>query len=210
MKPKKLLFSLLLLSVALVHGQQVPVPVLPEEQDESPPVVSPPEFDPSAPGVADPPPPPANPPGETVPIGAPALPAGRDLSELPPPPPPPSGENGGPGAPGDDLGQIEESNGEYLIRDAAINDIFQMLAKRANKQYFHNTSITGADFNVSGHLNGGDPLQQMEELAFQYGLTLYTKGNTVYALNAEQLNRLPASEWHYQLRYLRPTDIEQI
>ena len=210
MKPKKLLFSLLLLSVALVHGQQVPVPILPEEPDESPPLVSPPEFDPSAPGVADPPPPPANPPGETVPIGAPALPAGRNLSELPPPPPPPSGENGGPGAPGDDLGQIEESNGEYLIRDAAINDIFQMLAKRANRQYFHNTSITGADFNVSGHLNGGDPLQQMEELAFQYGLTLYTKGNTVYALNAEQLNRLPASEWHYQLRYLRPTDIEQI
>ncbi|MEE3178257.1 MAG: hypothetical protein VX317_01135, partial [Verrucomicrobiota bacterium] len=201
---------LLLLSVALVRGQQVPVPVLPEEPDEAPPLASPPEFDPSAPGVADPPPPPADPPGESVPIGVPALPGGRDLSELPPPPPPPSGENGGPGVPGDDLGQIEESNGESLIRDAAINDIFQMLAKRANKQYFHNTSISGADFKVSGHLNGGDPLQQMEELAFQYGLTLYTKGNTVYALNAEQLNRLPATEWAYQLRYLRPTDIEQI
>jgi len=210
MKPKKLLFSLLLLSVALVRGQQVPVPVLPEELNEEAPLVSPPAFDPSAPGVADPLPPLADPPGESVPIGVPALSAGRDLSELPPPPPPPSAEDGGPGAPGDNLGQVEESNGEYLIRDAAINDIFQMLAKRANKQYFHNTSISGTDFQVSGHLNGGDPLQQMEELAFQYGLTLYTKGNTVYALNAEQLNRLPASEWHYQLRYLRPTDIEQI
>ena len=63
---------------------------------------------------------------------------------------------------------------------------------------------------MSGHLNGGDPLQQMEELAFMYSLTLYTKGSTVYALTAEQLNQLPASEWHYQLNYLRPKDIEQI
>ena len=132
-------------------------------------------------------------------------------SEAEPPPPPFTGQGDGEvDLPAADVAEIEESNGEYLIKDAAINDIFQMLAKRARKQYFHNTSIASPEFNVSGHLNGGNPLEQMEELAFQYGLTLYTKGNTVYALNAEQLNRLPAEEWHYQLRYLRPTDIEQI
>ena len=221
MKPNKLLFSLLLLSVALARGQQVlDDPVVPQEPAEPAPVTSPPEFYPPAPGVADPPVAPEIPPGEEdpiepvpiepVPIAIPALPGRADLSELPPPPPPPDVDEEGITDPGSHSGQIDESNGEYLIRDAAINDIFQMLAKRANKQYFHNTSIAGPDFNVSGHLNGGNPLEQMEELAFQYGLTLYTKGNTVYALNAEQLNRLPATEWHYQLRYLRPTDIEQI
>ena len=221
MKPKKLLISLLLLSIAFARGQQVlDDPVVPQEPAEPAPVISPPEFDPTAPGVADPPVAPEIPPGEEdpiepvpiepVPIAIPALPGRADLSELPPPPPPPDVDEEEIADSGSHSGQIDESNGEYLIRDAAINDIFQMLAKRANKQYFHNTSIAGPDFNVSGHLNGGNPLEQMEELAFQYGLTLYTKGNTVYALNSEQLNRLPATEWHYQLRYLRPTDIEQI
>lgn len=210
MKLNKLLFPSLLLSVALAHGQQAPVPTLPENPEVVPPVLSPPAIDPSAPGVADPSAPPVEPPGGNTPIGVPALPGAIDPPDVPPPLPPPGGEGGAAVDPIDELGQIEEANGGFLIRDAAINDIFQMLAKRANKQYFHNNSIAGAEFNVSGHLNGGNPLQQMEELAFVYGLTLYTKGNTVYALNTEQLNQLPASEWHYQLRYLRPDDIEQI
>ena len=86
-----------------------------------------------------------------------------------------------------------------------------MLARRAGKQYFHNNQITGPNFNVTGHLNGDtSALKQMEELAFQYGLRLYVKGNTVYALQDAQLARLPAKEWTYQLKYLRPSDIEQI
>ena len=50
----------------------------------------------------------------------------------------------------------------------------------------------------------------MEELAFQFGLSLHTKGNTIYALTQAQLIQLPSSEFQYQLRYLRPTDIEEI
>ena len=214
MKNYDSLFCLLLFRVAVAFGQQVPEQVFPDEPIEPLPVVGPPTFDPTAPGIAHPPVEPVEPVepvSEVVPIAAPASPApvspvNKDLTELPPPPPPEENIEEI-GVPGDTVGQIDESNGEYLIRDAAINDIFQMLAKRANKQYFHNVSISGSEFNVSGHLNSGNPLEQMEELAFQYGLTLYTKGNTVYALNSEQLNRLPAEEWHYQLRYLRPTDI---
>ena len=214
MKNHNFLFYLLLLSTAPASAQQVPKQVFPDEPVEPVHVVGPPVFDPTAPGLTAPPIAPVDPVTEVVPIAAPASaapvsPVGRDLSELPPPPPPEETVEEI-GVPGETTGQIDESNGEYLIRDAAINDIFQMLAKRANKQYFHNVSISGPDFNVSGHLNSGNPLEQMEELAFQYGLTLYSKGNTVYALNNEQLNRLPAEEWHYQLRYLRPTDIEQI
>jgi type II secretory pathway component GspD/PulD (secretin) len=50
----------------------------------------------------------------------------------------------------------------------------------------------------------------MEELSFMYGLSLHTKGNTIYALTQAQLAQLPSAEFHYQLRYLRPTDMEQI
>ena len=43
-----------------------------------------------------------------------------------------------------------------------------------------------------------------------YGLSLHVKGNTIYALTQAQLAQLPSVEFHYQLRYLRPTDMEQI
>lgn len=106
---------------------------------------------------------------------------------------------------------IEEADGGFLIKDAKLNDIFQLLAKRAEKQYFHNNKLNTDDYMVTGHLNAdADPLTQMEELAFQYGLRMYVKGNTVYAMMTDQLEQLPSREWTYSLRYLRPTDIEQI
>jgi len=106
--------------------------------------------------------------------------------------------------------QMEAQDQGYLIKDAPINDIFQFLAKSAGRQYFHNAKINGPDFRVTGHLNDGNPLTQMEELAFMYGLALHTKGSTIYALTQAQLAQLPSVEFHYQLQYLRPTDIKQI
>lgn len=106
--------------------------------------------------------------------------------------------------------EMEKSEEGYIIKDAGLNDIFQFLAKSAGKQYFHNLKINGPDFMVTGHLQDGNPLNQMEELAFMYGLSLHTKGNTIYALTQAQLSQLPSSEYHYQLKYLRPNDIEQI
>jgi type II secretory pathway component GspD/PulD (secretin) len=106
--------------------------------------------------------------------------------------------------------EIQKSEEGFIIKDASLNDIFQYLAKSSGRQYFHNSKIAGPEFSVTGHLNEGDPLQQMEELAFMYGLSLHTKGNTIYALTQAQLSQLPSSEFHYQLRYLRPTDMEQI
>jgi type II secretory pathway component GspD/PulD (secretin) len=106
--------------------------------------------------------------------------------------------------------EMQESDEGFIIKDAGLNDIFQFLAKSAGRQYFHNTKIGGPEFLVTGHLNDGNPLQQMEELAFMYGLSLHMKGSTIYALTQSQLAQLPSSEFHYQLRYLRPTDMEQI
>jgi type II secretory pathway component GspD/PulD (secretin) len=106
--------------------------------------------------------------------------------------------------------EMQKSDEGYIIKDAGLNDIFQFLSKSAGRQYFHNAKISGPEFLVTGHLNDGNPLQQMEELAFMYGLSLHTKGNTIYALTQAQLAQLPSAEFHYQLRYLRPTDMEQI
>lgn len=208
MKMKLLIPSLILSAFFAAQAQRAPAP--------DPEADGPPAVDPVAPGAIAPdpedgaPPPFESAPGNVV-IG---VPGGPDEGELPAVPAPPDGDPGvsiDPPEPAPvDPAQIEEANGGFLIRDAAINDIFQMLAKRARMQYFHNNSIASPEFNVSGHLNGGDPLQQMDELAFQYGLTMYQKGNTVYALTSEQLNQLPAKEFHYTLRYLRPTDMDSI
>ena len=135
-------------------------------------------------------------------------------TELPAPAPTPA-----PGEPAADapFGPIDQQKQEmqkteegYIMKDSALNVIFQFLAKSAGRQYFHNAKIAGPEFLVTGHLNDGNPIQQMEELAFMYGLSLHTKGNTIYALTQAQLSQLPSAEFHYQLRYLRPTDMDQI
>ena len=127
MKNYDSLFCLLLFSVAVAFGQQVPEQVFPDEPIEPLPVVGPPTFDPTAPGIADPLVESVEPVSEVVPIAAPASPApvspvNKDLTELPPPPPPEENIEEI-GVPGDTVGQIDESNGEYLIRDAAIVDL---------------------------------------------------------------------------------------
>lgn len=155
-----------------------------------------------------------------------AMPAGteEEPSDLPPPmlpeapalpaPQPAVPVSPAPGAPFGPLEQqkqeMQKSDEGFIIKDAGLNDIFQFLAKSAGRQYFHNAKIAGPEYLVTGHLNDGNPLQQMEELAFMYGLSLHTKGNTIYALTQAQLSQLPSAEFHYQLRYLRPTDMEQI
>lgn len=148
-----------------------------------------------------------------------------EIAPLAPPPPIPSTPPASPaidGAPAiepvdsgvppatDDAAELVEENGGWRINDAGLNDIFQFLAKAGGRQYFHNMKIAGPEYRVTGHLNDGDPLQQMEDLSFMYGLTLYTKGSTIYALTEAQLNQLPSAEFHYRLKYLRPDDIEQI
>ena len=172
----------------------------------------------------DPVPPPATEPAATVPNPVPAVPDNSlptpttPLPLTPPPAPepltpiPPIAPTDNPAAVpgGTPAGQMEASDEGYLLKQAALNDVFQTLAKSAGRQYFHNAKIATPEFQVTGHLNDGNPLEQMEELAFMYGLTLHTKGGTIYALTQVQLAQLPGVEFHYQLRYLRPTDIKEI
>ncbi len=106
--------------------------------------------------------------------------------------------------------EFKKSGDGYLLDKSPLNDTFLFLAKQASRQYFFNPKIDGPEFLVTGNLIDGDPLQNMEALALQNGLTLHTKGNTIYALTQAQLAQLPSTEFHYQLRYLRPNDMEQI
>ncbi|MEC5127947.1 secretin N-terminal domain-containing protein [Verrucomicrobiales bacterium BCK34] len=105
---------------------------------------------------------------------------------------------------------IEETPTGFWLREARLNDVFQHLAQLGDLQYFHNNDIDGPGFVVTGQLMNDDPVKQMEELALMYGITIHRKGNTVYALNAAQLSQLPTEPFRYQLKYLRPSDIETI
>ncbi|MCB1206685.1 MAG: hypothetical protein KDN18_20675 [Verrucomicrobiae bacterium] len=105
---------------------------------------------------------------------------------------------------------IEETPDGFWLKSAKLNDVFQHLAQIANMQFFHNTEIDGPTYVVTGQLMNDDPIKQMEELSLMYGITIHQKGNTVYALTASQLSQLPTEPFRYQLKYLRPKDIEQI
>lgn len=123
----------------------------------------------------------------------------------------PGKEKAGEKASGDtQVSLIEETAGGFWLKSAKLNDVFQHLAQLGNMQYFHNTEIEGPNFVVTGQLMDDDPVKQMEELALMYGITIHQKGNTVYALNSSQLSQLPTEPFRYQLKYLRPKDIEQI
>lgn len=153
-------------------------------------------------------------PATSGPDGSPAIPPAPQLKPGPAPDPDKSPDaapaDGASGESAQQVGQMEASDEGFVLKDAPLNEVFQVLAKSAGRQYFHNNKIIGPEFNVTGHLNDGNPLHQMEELAFMYGLSLHTKGGTIYALTQAQLAQLPGMEFHYQLRYLRPTDIKQI
>lgn len=103
-----------------------------------------------------------------------------------------------------------EEDGGFWLRSARLNDIFQYLARQAKLQYFHNADLDAPNYVVTGHLSDGDPIEQMEELGLMYGITIHRKGSTVYAMTPAQLAQLPTKPYYYQLKYLRPSDIEQI
>lgn len=113
-------------------------------------------------------------------------------------------------APAAEDAAMGESDDGYRLKDASLNEVLQFLAKQAGKQYFHTPSLEGPQFKVTGHLTDEDPEASMEALAFQFGFELYRKGNTIYALSPVQVTQLPQEHFVYQLRYLRPSDIEQI
>lgn len=120
-----------------------------------------------------------------------------------------TGESAGDTAESEGPTMGEEDDG-FWLRAARLNDVFQYLARLGHYQYFHNADLDAANFVVTGHLSDGDPLQQMEELGLMYGITIHRKGNTVYAMTESQLAQLPTKPYYYQLKYLRPSDIEQI
>jgi type II secretory pathway component GspD/PulD (secretin) len=142
----------------------------------------------------------------------PATPAATVTPTTPPPAPAapvlPGEEVATDGAEGAVPAQEELEDGMRL-NDADLNTVFEVLARDAGLSYFHNNRIAGEEFKVNGYLRDGDALTQMEDLAFNNALTLHRRGNTIYALTSDQLSQLPATEWHYNLRYLRSSNMKE-
>jgi type II secretory pathway component GspD/PulD (secretin) len=88
------------------------------------------------------------------------------------------------------------------FRDKPINDLFAILAAKGGWQYFYSSDLEG--ITVTGHIHdNSDPLESMQALGVQHGITLHKKGSTLFALSQKQAALLPRKEFTYQLRYLR-------
>jgi hypothetical protein len=73
----------------------------------------------------------------------------------------------------------------YRLDDFPMNDLFEFLARKAGLQYFFNPDVD--NYHVTGELaRRADPMESMQELAAQYGLTVYQQGNTVHLITAEK------------------------
>lgn len=94
-----------------------------------------------------------------------------------------------------------DSMSGYRLKDYPVNDLFQYLARLAGKQYFQNPALAG--LTISGQMMDGDPLKRMQEVAFQFGISLYEKGNTIYAMPVGEVANMPQRQAEFKLRYLR-------
>lgn len=82
-----------------------------------------------------------------------------------------------------------------------LNDLFAVLARKIGYQYFSNPEL--ASITVNGQLyDEVGTLEQFNDIGMQYGVTIYARGNTIYALTEDQLAMLPRTEWTYKLKYL--------
>jgi type II secretory pathway component GspD/PulD (secretin) len=98
------------------------------------------------------------------------------------------------------VGSADSLSG-YRLKDYPVNDLFQYLARLAGKQYFQNPALSG--LTISGQMLDGDPLKRMQEVAFQFGISLYEKGNTIYAMPVSEVANMPQRQAEFKLRYLR-------
>jgi type II secretory pathway component GspD/PulD (secretin) len=102
---------------------------------------------------------------------------------------------------------MRNTGNTYSLDNYPLNDLYQYLATQAGLQYFHSSVLD--QFKVTGQLfKGGDPLENMRDLALQYNLVLYQRGRTIYALTQDQIVNLPQQEFRYELKYLHPTPDE--
>lgn len=93
-------------------------------------------------------------------------------------------------------------NGTW-VRDMALNDLLQILARRLGLQYFYNPKLN--DIRVSGSLTEKVPsIKDIEEMALQYDVLVDGNGRTLMAFSRDQLASLPKSDYVYTLKYLRP------
>lgn len=97
----------------------------------------------------------------------------------------------------------QQAEDGYWIDNAPINEVFQYLARSAGLQFFYNNELSGPQYNVTGHLRLDNPLQQMEDLAVNYGLTLHQQRSSISLMNDAQLAKLPVEVMSYSLKYLR-------
>src|ERR1700737_5273844 len=74
---------------------------------------------------------------------------------------------------------MRNTGNSYWLDNYPLNDLYQYLATQAGLQYFHSTFLE--PIKVTGQLfKGGDPVENMRELALQYNLVLYQKGAPIY------------------------------
>src|SRR6266481_2915795 len=121
-------------------------------------------------------------------------------------PPPTPAEHLGSNEQGDPM---RNTGNTYSLDNYPLNDLYQYLATQAGLQYFHSAALDS--IKVTGQLfKGGDPLENMHELALQFNLVLYQRGRTIYAKTQEQIADLPQQEFRYELKYLRPSSPDDV
>ena len=91
------------------------------------------------------------------------------------------------------------------VREMALNDLLQVLARRKGMQFFYNPRLKSTV--VTGNLKEDVPtIEDMASMALQYDVMLDANGSTLMAFSRDQLGALPKKDYVYSLKYLRPNN----
>lgn len=104
-----------------------------------------------------------------------------------------------------------EGNSSYQgrwFRKAEINEVLQVLAGKAGYSFYENPQLS--DIRVTARQIDGSPVEQMQQMAIQYGFTIYEKNGALFALVPDQVAALPRRQMVYKLKYVEPNDAKEI
>jgi hypothetical protein len=85
----------------------------------------------------------------------------------------------------------EQTKDGTWLKGIELNDLLSILASKAGQKYRYNIWLCGK--KVTGRLDDGDPFENVRSLCPQYGLALYIKQNTLFALTNGQQAKIPRS-----------------
>ncbi|GAA5495169.1 hypothetical protein Rhal01_01342 [Rubritalea halochordaticola] len=100
---------------------------------------------------------------------------------------------------------------DIRVSDMSLNKVLSLLAENSGVKYEPRDSFEGANYELTGVIQAGkDPLRMMDDVAFQFGLTLFVRDNECHFFTVEELNKMKHLKREWKLTAMNDEDIRKV